>query len=132
MNSAPAAAITNTIRPIIPQEETAGITGAGSSITYCAAKAAQINLTISLARVLGPKIRVNSVAPGFIAGRWTQEGLGSNYEAVKEARANRAVLGRVCQPEDVAAAILGIITGSDMITGQTIMCDGGALIGPKS
>ncbi|MDA2925692.1 SDR family oxidoreductase [Acidobacteria bacterium AH-259-G07] len=109
----------------------AGITAAGSSIPYCASKAAQINLTISLARVLGPAIRVNSVAPGFIAGRWTQKGLGADYESVKQAWEARAVLGKVCRPEDVAAAILGIITGSDMITGQTIVCDGGRLIGPK-
>ena len=109
----------------------AGITGSGSSIPYCASKAAEINLTISLARVLGPKIRVNSVAPGFIAGSWTQKGLGENYESAKAKRSQRAVLGRVCTPEDVAAAIAGIIAGSDMVTGQTVICDGGDLIGPQ-
>jgi 3-oxoacyl-[acyl-carrier protein] reductase len=110
----------------------AGIAGTGSSIPYCASKAALINLTISLARALAPKIRVNAVAPGFIAGHWTQEGLGSNYEAGKQAAELRAALGKVCQPEDVAAAILSLITGSNLITGQTIVCDGGALIGPKT
>ena len=55
----------------------AGITGAGSSIPYCASKAGVINLTLALARTLGPKIRVNAVAPGFIEGEWLQKGLGN-------------------------------------------------------
>jgi 3-oxoacyl-[acyl-carrier protein] reductase len=109
----------------------AGIIGAGSSIPYCASKAALINMTISLARALGPKVRVNSVAPGFIAGHWTQEGLGRDYDAGKKRAEERSALGRVCQPEDVAAAILSLITGSALITGQTIVCDGGFLVGPR-
>ncbi len=109
----------------------AGLTGSGSSIPYCASKAAVINLTLSLARVLGPKIRVNAVAPGFIAGDWLQQGLGANYETVKQAAAERAVLGKICAPADVAAAILSLITGSDLVTGQTVVCDGGFLLGPR-
>jgi 3-oxoacyl-[acyl-carrier protein] reductase len=110
----------------------AGIAGTGSSIPYCASKAGLINLTISLARVLAPKIRVNAVAPGFIAGEWLKKGLGANYEAAKQARESQAVLGKVCQPEDVAAAILSLVTGSDLVTGQTLVCDGGSLIGPRT
>ena len=109
----------------------AGIAATGSSIPYCASKAALINMTMSLARALAPKIRVNSVAPGFIEGHWTQTGLGLDYEAGKKKAEERSALGRVCQPEDVAAAILSLITGSDLVTGQTIVCDGGALIGSK-
>lgn len=109
----------------------AGITGMGSSIAYCASKAALINMTLSLARVLGPNIRVNSVAPGFIAGKWTRDGLGANYETQKLAQEQKAVLGKVCEPEDVADAVISLITGSKMITGQTIVCDGGSLIGPR-
>lgn len=116
---------------VINVSSVAGIIGAGSSIPYCASKAALINMTISLARALGPKIRVNSVAPGFIAGHWTQEGLGGDYETVKKKAEERSALGRVCQPEDVAAAILSLITGSELITGQTMVCDGGFLVGPR-
>jgi 3-oxoacyl-[acyl-carrier protein] reductase len=116
---------------IVNVSSIAGITGIGSSIAYCASKAALINLTMSLARVLAPRIRVNSVAPGFIASKWTQEGLGSNYEATKAAKATQAALGRVCEPEDVAEVIVGLIKNGAMITGQTIVCDGGALIGAK-
>jgi 3-oxoacyl-[acyl-carrier protein] reductase len=85
-------------------------------------------MTISLARVLAPKIRVNSVAPGFVDGRWLKGGLGPAYETVKHQFEERLPLSRVCQPEDVAAAIVGLITGSDMVTGQTLVCDGGMLI----
>src|SRR5204862_1913773 len=100
---------------IINVASIAAFSGSGSSIPYCASKAALINLTISLARALAPKIRVNAVAPGFIADRWTQEGLGPDYERVKRGHEQRAVLGKVCQPEDVAAAILSLITGSELI-----------------
>ena len=54
----------------------AGIVGAGSSIPYCASKAALIVMPKSLARTLGPAIRVNAVAPGFIVVEWLQQGLG--------------------------------------------------------
>ena len=107
----------------------AGIAATGSSIPYAASKAALINLTISLARALAPTIRVNAVAPGFITGRWLEEGLGEQYDAVKQRVEGRTPLGRVCDPQDVADAILAIITGSDLVTGQTVVVDGGMLIG---
>lgn len=110
----------------------AGITGAGSSIPYCASKAAVICMTQSLARALGPKVRVNSVAPGFIVSQWTEKGLGAKFEEAKHGQEKNAALGKVCVPEDVAEVIVGLVTGSDLITGQTIVVDGGALIGSKS
>lgn len=107
----------------------AGIAAIGSSIPYAASKAALINMTIALARVLGPKIRVNAVAPGFITGRWLQQGLGPAYDMVKQSMEQRTPLSRVCDPEDVAAAILSLITGSQLITGQTLVVDGGMILG---
>ncbi len=79
------------------------------------------------------QIRVNGVAPGFIAGRWLQTGLGAAYDKVKQTFEQNMPLQKVCQPEDVAAAILHFITGPDLITGQTLVIDGGMLIaGPGS
>jgi 3-oxoacyl-[acyl-carrier protein] reductase len=102
--------------------------GKGSSIPYAASKAAIDNLTIALGRALAPHIRVNAVAPGFIDGRWLKDGLGEMYEPLKQSFEKRLPLGRVLQPEDVAATILGVITGSDLMTGQSIVCDAGMMI----
>ncbi|HXJ58270.1 MAG TPA: glucose 1-dehydrogenase [Verrucomicrobiae bacterium] len=115
---------------IINVASVAGLTGAGSSIPYCASKAGVINLTLALARTLGPAIRVNAVAPGFIEGEWLRQGLGADYEAAKQAKAEQALLGRVSRPEDIAAAILSLIQ-ADMVTGQTLVVDGGHSIGPR-
>jgi 3-oxoacyl-[acyl-carrier protein] reductase len=114
---------------IINVSSVAGIRAIGSSIPYCASKAALNNLTIALARALAPKIRVNAVAPGFITGRWLQDGLGPAYESIKKYQESRSPLQRVCDPQDVADAILSLITGSDLVTGQVLPVDGGMLIG---
>lgn len=106
----------------------AGISAIGSSIPYAASKAALINMTVSLARVLAPKIRVNAVAPGFITGRWLEQGLGPAYDMVKRSIEDRTPLGRVCDPEDVALAVMSLIIGSQQVTGQTLVVDGGMLI----
>lgn len=116
---------------IVNVASVAGIAGTGSCIPYCCSKAALINLTTTLARVLAPNTRVNTVAPGFITGKWLEQGLGAAYEPAKQGAENHAVLGKVSDPEDVSAAILAFITGSDLVTAQTIACDGGAMIGPK-
>ncbi len=103
-----------------------GLRAIGSSIPYCASKGALNTLTLALARALAPKIRVNAVAPGFIAGEWLQQGLGEAYEAVKTFWEGRAVLGKVCEADDVAAAVLSLITGSELVTGQILPVEGGA------
>ncbi len=113
---------------IVNVSSVAGVAGIGSSIPYCASKAALNNLTVTLARALAPKIRVNVVAPHFITGRWLQGGLGAAYDAVKGAMEQRTPLGRVCEPEDVAQAILTFITGPDLVTGQLVVIDGGSLL----
>jgi 3-oxoacyl-[acyl-carrier protein] reductase len=113
---------------IINVSSVAAQLGQGSSIPYCASKAALDNLTVSLARTFAPNIRVNGVAPGFIAGRWTQGGLGSNYDNVKAAYEKTLPLGRVCEPEDVADCILSLVNGSTLVTGQTLTVDSGMMI----
>jgi len=115
---------------IVNTASIAGIVGAGSSIPYCASKAAVINLTLSLARTLGPEIRVNAVAPGFIEGDWLQQGLGEAYESVRSAKSAGAVLGKVATPDDIASGILAMIQATHT-TGHILPLDGGDTLGPR-
>jgi 3-oxoacyl-[acyl-carrier protein] reductase len=116
------------VAAVVSVASIAGIAATGSSVPYAASKAALINMTVSLARALGPKVRVNAVAPGFITGRWLEQGLGRAYEAIKQRCENTTPLRAVCEPQDVADAILSLITGSRLVTGQTLVCDGGMTI----
>jgi 3-oxoacyl-[acyl-carrier protein] reductase len=97
-------------------------------LPYCASKAALNNLTVALARALAPEIRVNAVAPGAIQSRWLEQGYGRAYDAVLRGAAERSALKKTCTPDDVADAILSLITGSALVTGQIVVCDGGMLI----
>jgi 3-oxoacyl-[acyl-carrier protein] reductase len=104
----------------------AGVRAVGSSIAYAASKAALINMTVALARVLGPEIRVNAVAPGFIETRWLKTGLGDQvYEAGKAMQIKQAPLKAVCQPEHVSQLVMSLIEGADLVTGECIVIDGG-------
>jgi 3-oxoacyl-[acyl-carrier protein] reductase len=114
---------------IVNVSSVAGVAAVGSSIPYCASKGALNTMTVALARALAPKIRVNAVAPGFIATRWLKNGLGEMYDKAKERTEKRAPLQKVCEPEDVAEAVLSFIIGSDLVTGQIMVVDGGMLIG---
>ncbi|MHC4995749.1 MAG: SDR family NAD(P)-dependent oxidoreductase [Planctomycetota bacterium] len=113
---------------VVTTSSVAGLIGVGSSIPYAASKAAVNNMTLSLARTLAPHIRVNAVAPGFISGDWLKDGLGDNYESIMAAFNGKLPLGRVCDPPDVADAILSLITGSDLVTGQVLTVDSGMTI----
>lgn len=100
----------------------------GSCIPYCCTKAALDNLTVSLARTLAPSIRVNGIAPGFIDGRWTRNGLGERYDEVKATYERNLPLGCVCTPKDIADGILSLVTGSRLVTGQTLTVDAGMMV----
>jgi 3-oxoacyl-[acyl-carrier protein] reductase len=113
---------------IVNVSSIAGVAGTGSSIPYCASKAAMNNMTVTLARVFAPKVRVNAIAPGFIDTRWLQKAFGEKYEEAVRQREDAMLLGKVLQPEDVSTAIVGVITGSDLMTGQVIVLDSGMLI----
>jgi 3-oxoacyl-[acyl-carrier protein] reductase len=99
----------------------AGVQGSGSSIPYATSKAGVVNLTRSLARTLAPEIRVNAVAPGFVDSPWNKEWPTDR----KEQSVERTPLKRACKPEDIAETIFFLCAGAAMITGQTIIVDGG-------
>jgi len=96
-----------------------------SSLAYGTAKAALIYLTKGLAVALAPKIRVNCVAPAFTDTPWMSEHFGADYQQVIAKASTGYPLERIATPDDIAAAILGLITGGDFVTGQTLIVDGG-------
>jgi 3-oxoacyl-[acyl-carrier protein] reductase len=107
---------------VISISSVSGVAGVGSSLPYCASKAALNNLAVTMARVLAPEVQVNAVAPGFFTGRWWKEGQGDDvHDAVAEAAAKSVPLKAVCDPEDVADACMGFIQGSDLATGQMLV-----------
>lgn len=115
---------------IVSVASVAAFTGRGSCIPYCASKGALVTMTKSLARVLGPRgVRVNGVAPGFIKGDWLRRGVGEDYDAFVAAKEAEAPLQAACSPQDVADAIVGLIRGSDLVTGETLTVDAGHTLG---
>jgi 3-oxoacyl-[acyl-carrier protein] reductase len=96
-----------------------------SSLAYGTAKAALIYMTRGLAVAMAPKIRVNCVAPAFTDTPWMSQHFGAQYQQVIAKAAVSYPLQRIASPEDIAGAILGLITGGDFVTGQTLIVDGG-------
>ena len=93
---------------------------AGSSIVYSASKAALVNMTKSLARVLAPEIRVNAIAPGLVRTRfagWPQ--------SVFDEGPKHTPLQRIATAEEVAAVVLFLAADATAITAETILIDGG-------
>jgi 3-oxoacyl-[acyl-carrier protein] reductase len=104
----------------------AGIYGTGSSIAYVASKAALNGMTLSLARVLGPEVRINAVCPGFVEGEWLQQGMGeAAYKAAQDTWRSAAPLGTTNKPEDVAQSIVFFLTAAVNVTGETLLVDSG-------
>ena len=94
--------------------------------TYDVTKAALIHLTSQLAAELGPKVRVNAIAPGLVKTDFAR----ALWEGEGEGRASRAYpLKRLGTPEDIGAAATFLASeGGSWITGQTLVMDGGGLI----
>ena len=114
---------------IVNVSSIAGVRGVGSSIAYAASKGALITMTKSLARMMGPEVRVNTVCPGFIEGDWLREGMGDElYVRNRQRIIDRTPLQRVCTPESVAESILGFVAGHSIISGEHIILDGGAFL----
>lgn len=111
---------------IIMTSSIAGLTALGSSIAYCASKAALNSLTKTLAKALGSKkIRDNALCPGLINGEWAKKGWHKHWDDVQQFTLNASAIQHISTPEDVATSIISIITGADNMTGQLITLDSG-------
>ena len=107
---------------VINLSSVAGVYGMGSSIPYCASKAAINSLTLTMSRVMAPEVRVNAVAPGFVDTRWWKD--REHYEVIKQMASEATPLKRVAGPDDVAHTIMGLLR-ADMVTGDIVVMDGG-------
>lgn len=109
----------------------AGVTGIGSSVAYAASKGALNTMTLSLARVLGPKIRVNALCPGFIDTPWHEKGLGAEGAArVREGTKRMTPLQAASSAEDIAGPGLFLLSDAARhITGETLLADAGLHLG---
>jgi ketoreductase RED2 len=104
---------------IVNVASVAGVRPTGSSIPYAASKAALNHQTVLLAKVVGPEVRVNAVAPGLVDTPWTED-----WDVIREVVRQVAPLKRSGQPEDVAEVILALARAA-YVTGQVVVVDGG-------
>ena len=101
-----------------------GLSPLGGHAVYSAAKAGLLMLTRSLARELGPAVRVNAIAPGPVM--WPEHGVD---DALRERIIARTALKRSGSADDVARAALFFATDAPFVTGQVLAVDGGRLVG---
>jgi 3-oxoacyl-[acyl-carrier protein] reductase len=105
---------------IVNVSSAAGLSGQGSSVPYCASKAAVNCLTKSLARAFAPAVRVNAVAPGPVQTRWLERHLDH-----VERQVQLTPMKRVAAPEDIADIVWFLAAESTLLTGQVVVADGG-------
>lgn len=98
-----------------------GLITVGSSLPYCASKAANLHVTRCLAVALAPDVRVNAVAPGFMETAWT-----APLAHRKDELAGNALLRRTVPVEDVADAVHLLLTNGS-VTGECLVIDAGSV-----
>lgn len=104
----------------------AGLRGFGSSLAYAASKGALNTLTLGLARVLAPEIRVNAVCPSFAETEWLAKGVGAEKsESFKGKVAAAAPLRRIATADDVAETVFWLGAGARHMTGELVTLAGG-------
>ena len=91
-------------------------------VVYSIAKAGLVALTRALAQELGPRVRVNAVAPGAIA--WPDDGVLAQPEVQREIL-RRTPLARTGRLEDIAGAVEYLVAGAPYVTGHVLAVDGG-------
>ena len=112
---------------VVNVSSVAGLNGGGSSAAYAASKGALNSITLSLARALAPRIRVNAICPGYIDTTWFEKGRGA--EAAAKVRDNikaKVPLKVASKAEDVAALVCFLATPqSSNMTGELVRMDAG-------
>jgi NAD(P)-dependent dehydrogenase (short-subunit alcohol dehydrogenase family) len=116
---------------VVNTSSIAGLMGNGSSVPYAASKGALVTMTLSLARALAPKIRVNAVCPGFIDTPWFGRGMSADrVDRLREGVAATMPLKVASQPEDIAGAAVFLASpASRHITGEALIVDAGMHLG---
>jgi 3-oxoacyl-[acyl-carrier protein] reductase len=94
-------------------------------LPYAASKAAVVSLTKLLALNLGPEIRVNAVAPGWMEGDWMERMLKDKYDDLMARRAKNTPLRRCVTAEDIAQVIVNLLTSNRLVNGEVVVVDGG-------
>jgi NAD(P)-dependent dehydrogenase (short-subunit alcohol dehydrogenase family) len=112
----------------------AGVTGIGSSVPYAASKGALNTMTLSLARALAPKIRVNAICPGFIDTPWFGKGMPEErVQRMRENVAGSTPLKVASNADDIAGAAVFLASpAARHITGETLLVDAGTHLGMAS
>lgn len=112
---------------VVNTSSVAAVMGIGSSVAYAASKGALTTMTISLARALAPKIRMNAVCPGYIDTPWFEKNSGAQAaERIRQRAAEGTPLKAASSAEDIAAAAVFLGSpASRHVTGETLMVDAG-------
>lgn len=116
---------------VVNTSSIAGVVGIGSSVPYAASKGALNTMTVSLARALAPKIRVNAVCPGFIDTPWFGKGVGeAAAQRVRENAAANSPLKVASSADDIAASAVFLGgRASRHVTGEMLLVDAGSHLG---
>lgn len=114
---------------IINISSLASLNGTGSSIAYAASKGAVNALTLSLARTLAPRVRVNAIAPGMVEDGLLCRALGDEaYARLLSAMRENAPLRRVSQPSEIADLAWFLAAHAPALTGQVLAVENGLLL----
>lgn len=111
----------------------AGVRGIGSSVAYAASKGALNTMTLSLARALGPAIRVNAICPGFIGTRWFKDTMDEGaFDDTLRRIESMTPLAAASGPDDIAdSALFFLSDASRHVTGELLIVDAGMHLGKQ-
>jgi len=115
---------------IVNMSSLSGVRGVGSSTAYIASKGALNAMTLALARALAPEIRVNAVCPGLIDTRWHSARFNAeDYAKFKAGYEKTVPLQKAASADEVAEVAVWLLEGAALVTGETILVDGGFHLG---